>query len=297
MTEAVYAPRTLVHPTRYGGLKTKGPNRLGVLHTSQGREGSGAAKALADFQRSPATATNVASYAVVFDVGRLVWPCVPYDVVSYSASGANHDGIHGCFPGDAFQTRSQWLDPVSFGYVQTCAAWMIDLRDERGIPLTRLTVAQVKAGHWGWCDHYDVSRAYGKTNHTDVGEGFPWDVLFDEIDKLLRPAASGKDTNMNVIDYKRGTPEWARLVITSHLNWVRATSDHYLSRLVDSGHASIQNVSRTELVDNMKTFGTEGPNPWDQTQDGHAPADEELRLYWEASRRAVFGPDSENKPG
>lgn len=102
---------------------------------------------------------------------------------------------------------------------------------------------------------------------------------------------------MNVIDYARGTGNWARLVLTSHLSWVQATSDHYLTRLADKGFASQENVSRAELIDNMRTFGTEGPNPWDQTKPGHAPPDEELRLHWEANRRSVFGPDSENLPG
>ena len=188
-----YAPRVYVHPDRYGARKTAGPNTLIVLHTSEGGESEGAAENLASFLGRPGDRPNSSggfygsSYQVVFDTDRII-PAVPYDTVSYSAGGANSQGIHGCFPGKAGQTREQWLDAVSRAMIRQAAAWMRDVATEQGIPLRRLTVAQVAAGERGYCDHHDVSRAFRKSTHTDVGAGFPWDVLADDITALIIPS-------------------------------------------------------------------------------------------------------------
>jgi hypothetical protein len=121
------------------------------------------------------------------DTDRII-PAVPYATVSYSAGGANSQGIHGCFPGKAGQTREQWLDVISRAMIRQAAAWMRDVSVEQGIPLRRLTVAQVAAGERGYCDHYDVSRAFRKSTHTDVGPAFPWDVLAADITALVIPS-------------------------------------------------------------------------------------------------------------
>jgi hypothetical protein len=99
------------------------------------------------------------------------------------------------------------------------------------------------------------------------------------------PPTTRKATRMNVIDHDRAN-NWARLVITTFVTWVVGEASHYLNRLVDAGFASVQDTkSDTELVDIMRSFGTSGPNPWDQGNAGAAKPNEVLRAAWEANRR------------
>lgn len=185
MTFAKYGPRTNVHDTRYGAVKSAGPNLWAILHTSEGGELTNSAEALSSFMTTPATATNVASYHAVFDTDRVL-PAVPYDTVAYSAAGGNAQGVHGCFPGKAGQTRTQWLDTNSRAMIRQAAAWLCDVSVQLNIPLAIITPAQMVAKARGIGDHYTVTQAFRKTNHTDVGAGFPWDVLFADIDALTQ---------------------------------------------------------------------------------------------------------------
>lgn len=187
----VYAPRVSVHPDRYGATKS-GSNRLFVLHTSEGAEGLTSAENLAAYMTRPGDRTTDSgrvygsSYQYVLDTDRVI-PCVPEGVVSYSASGANHDGIHICFPGKAGQTREQWLDTISRAMIHQCAELLVERSGPTGIPLVRRSVADVLATMRGVCDHHVISLAYRRSTHTDVGPNFPWDVLAADVNALQSP--------------------------------------------------------------------------------------------------------------
>lgn len=186
----VYGPRCQVHDDRTGPVKTQGPNRLFVLHTSEGGESTDAAEQLCSFLGTPGDRVVPgsdpprmfgASYHYLLDTNRVL-PAVEENVVAYAAAGANQDGIHACFPGKAGQTRAQWLDINSRAMIGQCAELMFDRMPKLGIPFNRLTVAEVVAGEWGYCDHWTITRAYGLSDHTDVGLNFPWDVLAELLE-------------------------------------------------------------------------------------------------------------------
>jgi hypothetical protein len=185
----VYGPRCNVHPERTGATRSLDNLRLIVIHTSEGSEGPTSAENLCSFMTLPGDrvvpGSNPprmfgASYHYVTDTDRVL-PAAPDNIVSYSAAGANHDGVHICIPGKANQTRVQWLDPTSSAYIARCAQVMRDVAERYDIPLERLTPAQVVDGGRGYCDHHAINLAYGQTDHTDVGPNFPWDVLADQI--------------------------------------------------------------------------------------------------------------------
>lgn len=193
MTFGTYGPRTPVHDTRMGANKTV-PQLWIVLHTSEGGEGVDSAEGLSRFMTQPATATNVASYNAVFDTDRIL-PAVEYGVVPYAAGGGNAQGLHGCFPGKANQTRDQWLDPVSRAMIQQAARWILDVSREFSIPLIRIDYTKVALLRAGITDHHEISLAFKKSTHTDVGDGFPWDVLFSDIAALSYQPPIAPPTN------------------------------------------------------------------------------------------------------
>lgn len=227
----IVAPRTFVHKDRFGSIKTMGPNRLIVLHTTEGGEGASSAEQLCQFLAAPGdrwVAPNDhsqgkfgSSYTWVLDTDRVI-PAVPENVVSYSAPGANNDGIHIVFPGRASQSRDEWLDTVSSAYIDRCAELVVDISKRTAIPTTRVSVAQVIAKAKGLCEHHTISLAYHRTDHTDVGAFFPWDVLAARITALTQhptdpelPPQEGetmqlgkKDGKAAVWQYDRKTRQW-----------------------------------------------------------------------------------------
>lgn len=188
----VYGPRCNVHPDRTGAIRQP-PYRLLVVHTSEGSEGNASAENLCSYMALPGDRIDPtdgsrfgASYHYVTDTDRVL-PATPDNVVAYAAAGANNDGLHVCIPGKAGQTRDQWLDGISRAYIGQCAAVMVDLALAYAIPLRSLPVVDIVRGVAGYCGHVDISNAYHRSDHTDPGPSFPWDVLADDIAALTPP--------------------------------------------------------------------------------------------------------------
>ena len=206
---ATYAPRVAVHADRFGSARPLPPLWV-VLHTSEGAEGDSAAESLAGYLERPGDRPTSSggrygsSYHAIADNGLRVIPCVPDHLVAYSAPGSNTEGLHICIPGRAGQTRLEWLTGASRGAIATVAAFLLDTRDRYGIPVERLTAAEVSSRTRGYCDHATIRDAFGKTTHYDVGPEFPWDVLADDIRYLSNnpPTNDTGDDNMNTIELR-----------------------------------------------------------------------------------------------
>lgn len=216
MTYGTYAPRIIVHPDRHGARKTQGPNLWLVLHTSEGGETPTSAENLCRYMEAPGDRVGPSgpygsSYQAVFDTD-CIRPAVPNDVVSYSAGGGNARGVHGCFPGRASQTREQWLDENTRPMIIRAAEWAIDQSIAENIPLRRLTVAEVRAYKAGVCDHHDISLAFGQSDHTDVGEQFPWDSFWNVIDFILNPPTPPEFSNMNTLFRLKTTADVFKII-------------------------------------------------------------------------------------
>lgn len=217
VTYGKYAQRVYVHPDRFGSAKTLGPNLWDILHTSEGSEGTSSAENLARYMGNPGDRTTStgsrygSSYHVVFDTDQII-PAVPYNVVAFSAAGANSQGVHGCFPGVARQTRTEWLDPVSRAMIRQAAAWLLDIEAQLAIPPVRITPAQMRANQRGLGDHLTVTQAFQRTTHTDVGPHFPWDVLYADIQALrgtppVPPTPPTPTPNPNPLPPFQGVPD------------------------------------------------------------------------------------------
>lgn len=89
-----------------------------------------------------------------------------------------------CIPGRANQTRDEWLDEESHAGIRAVARFIVEKAKADGFPLERVDAAGLKAGRRGYTSHWEVSKAFGQTDHTDPGANFPWDVLADEIRRL-----------------------------------------------------------------------------------------------------------------
>ena len=197
----------LLHSDRYSVVSTT--RKAGaVLHTAESSDH--AAGALVGFLKMPGDRVIPGSnpprrygsgYHGVTD-GNGGWiEVATAEAGPYAAPPLNKTHWHVCMPGRAAQTREAWLDQISFNHIRGAAKFVYEKHLADGFPLVRLNPSQLLAGDSGYCDHGDVSDAWGQTDHTDVGPNFPWDVFQAELFKLLPtiPPHPGDPTMPNLI--------------------------------------------------------------------------------------------------
>ena len=186
-----------VHPTRTRKRRPgEGPAHLIVIHTSeQPKATTTSAQSLASFISTPATATNTASYHYGVDLDDVV-PLVDEDDIAYHAP-PNWRGIGICLTGAAARDWTGVTDGVDdTPELELAAAKVADICRRRSIPVRRLTVEQMRAGECGIVGHADVSAAWGQTNHTDPGTGFPWTSFLASVARYLTITTPKEPTPM-----------------------------------------------------------------------------------------------------
>lgn len=150
------------------------PTRVVIHATSPGvgfpsSSRAGMAKGTAGYFTTSA-AGGSAHY--VCDVGEEVH-CLPDNVVAWHAPPNPHSiGIEIC--GESYYTRAQWLSPQVWPACLLAAARTRELCQRFGLPMMKLSSADLLAGHRGVCGHVDVSAAWRQSDHFDPGPNFPW---------------------------------------------------------------------------------------------------------------------------
>jgi hypothetical protein len=188
----------VVHPDRYSrtGVSVR-KNRV-VIHTAESSEGSRVEDVLINFMGAAGNLTVPgsnpprvfgAAYTAIPDSAKGTYR-EAYDAARlgvYAQGGANKDSWSFCIPGRASQTRAEWLDGYSRECIRIAARYTVDKCRQDDIPLERKSWQQIAAGERGYCDHYTISLAFKKSDHTDVGPNFPWDVFAADIDAIVNP--------------------------------------------------------------------------------------------------------------
>jgi len=142
-----------------------------LLHT---QEGSGTAESLAAYLNN---SNNGASYHYTVRDG-IVCDVVDTDQASWSVLAANPYTINLCFAGSrASWSRSEWLRLEGDIAV---AAWLA-VQDCRRYGFSTAVIAPPYRRADGISDHKYVTQALGIGSHTDVGNGFPWDVFANYV--------------------------------------------------------------------------------------------------------------------
>jgi N-acetyl-anhydromuramyl-L-alanine amidase AmpD len=144
-----------------------------VIHTMEAPEKPKTARNVAAWFAG-SSAPQASAHYCVDDVD--VVQCVLECDVAWHAPGANANGIGVEHAGYASQTPDQWADDYSVAVLERSAKLVARLCQRFGIPVARLSVAELAAGGRGICGHVDVTNAFnGGRGHTDPGDAFPWD--------------------------------------------------------------------------------------------------------------------------
>lgn len=174
--------------------KTNGRTiRVLVLHVMVAPEKPETAEAVANMF---ALGRRRASAHKCFDDNSMV-TCVRDMDVAWAAAGANHDGLHYELAGYPQQSAQEWKDPYSLAMIDRVAQQVAKDAREYGIPIRRLTVAQVKDGiSMGITHHADVEAAFPSTGHWDVGPNFDWNFFLDLVKKYHNGTTPWEDDEM-----------------------------------------------------------------------------------------------------
>ncbi len=206
------APGEFVHEDRYTTNKVPRTKKWIVVHCSA--SGDNTFQALIDLMKRPgdrwvdparpekgkygsaynALATTDGNYRVL--LGLRAGP--------FSAPPANTTALHICIPGRATQTRDEWLDEMSYGYIRGVAKFIVDMSAEFDIEARFVNAAEMLAGQTGYTSHLQVNEAWHKSDHYDPGPAFPWDVLEHEIALLMEDGMKFQPLSFNDGDIFEG---------------------------------------------------------------------------------------------
>lgn len=144
------------------------------------------------------------------DPGSLLTPaqgCVPYERAAWTLRGGNHFSDNIEQVGWAHWTRAEWLARPKL--LDNTARWLAERSKARGIPLVKLTPADVAAHRPGVIGHVDYtlgSRLAGHPDgdHTDPGPNYPWDFVLDLARKYAAGLNPQEDELPSVADVVKG---------------------------------------------------------------------------------------------
>lgn len=157
-------------PRSYGGKYTK---YFIVVHST---ENTAPARNEASYAKNRTDGTS--SHYYVDDTEIIQSLNTDYGANHVGSWQGNQRGISYEFVGRASWSRAKWLDSIDF---EAAAAQMARDCQTWGIPVRRLSVAQLADMEKGITTHNDCRRAFGGTDHTDPGSNFPMDRLIELI--------------------------------------------------------------------------------------------------------------------
>jgi N-acetyl-anhydromuramyl-L-alanine amidase AmpD len=163
--------------------KTPRTVRVIVIHDMEAAERLDTAEAIARYFRDMPDDRKASAHCCI-DADSVV-QCVHDRDVAYAAPGCNNDGIQLELAGYGKQSRQQWLDTYGQSLLGLAGNVTAQYCLKYGIPVQHLTDDQLKRGMRGIVGHDQVSRVYHKSDHTDPGPGFPWDVLMSRTSQYF----------------------------------------------------------------------------------------------------------------
>lgn len=169
------------------------PVSLIVLHSMESQEKPETAENVARWFAGETAPMASAHFCIDSDS---VVQCVRVQDVAWHAPGANHNGVGIEHAGRAVQKREDWLDTYGRSMLELSARLVASICTRFQVPAIWRHADALRAGARGITTHLAVSRAFGRSTHTDPGPGFPLDwyiqrvaTLMAELDPLApRPA-------------------------------------------------------------------------------------------------------------
>ena len=154
------------------------------IHTTE-NDFTGSAEGVANYQ-----IRNRSSYHVLVDASGRRLRCNTDDWTAWATGNRGNDVLlHLAFVARARFTRQQWLGQDAL--LRSGARYMAHWCHVHRIPVTALTPSQLRSGARGITTHDGTRIAWGGTDHTDPGAGFPMDVVTRYIREYMAGTPAG----------------------------------------------------------------------------------------------------------
>lgn len=147
-----------------------------VIHSMEVDYRSGVAAAVASFfSRS----SSQVSAHVCIDGDDVITCVEDGDTAWAAARTGNRHGLHVELAGRAADSRETWLARAPM--LELAAGWIADKVGTHGLPIQFQSASALRASARGITTHREISDAFGETDHTDPGAGFPMDDLMARV--------------------------------------------------------------------------------------------------------------------
>lgn len=110
---------------------------------------------------------------------------------AWTLPGANSRSLNLELAGYARQSPEDWTDEYSINELEIAALCSAEWCIKYGIPVRKLTDAQIANKEKGFAGHVDVNRVYKQSSHWDPGPHFPWNYFLGRVNAHIA-AISGK---------------------------------------------------------------------------------------------------------
>lgn len=116
---------------------------------------------------------------------------VPYDRAAWTLRNGNEESDNVELCGFSSWSLAEWLKHRNM--LSFTGLWLRRRSRATGVPLVKLSPADVRAGRSGVIGHVDYTKGTGDGTHWDPGPNFPWDVVMGiatgtEDDDMPTPA-------------------------------------------------------------------------------------------------------------
>lgn len=183
-----------------------------ALHTAEGSRRTGDLYAFFDRNQ------NASSHAGADGIG-LSDGWVDINRSAWTLLNGNPRSVNLEMCGFARWTREQWLSTGTVdgvvnprNMVRNAALWARRMCDTFGVPRRKLTPAQVGRGESGVLMHWDYSLGTGDGDHWDIGDGFPWDVFFNDLNGITTEDDMPFGVP-NPVQWEPGSDKWGVLAV------------------------------------------------------------------------------------
>lgn len=164
------APPYLGPAKFHGGEQTLKPLRRIVIHGTVSPCVPGGARDIARYFATTVTRPSSAHYVV--DPGEVVQVVGDHQVAYHAPPNTDTIGIEHCDP--VVGPLGRWNDDSHTRMLLRSAELVAQLCLAYDLPIRHVGTLGLKAGMRGITGHLAVGRAWGQTDHSDPGEGFPW---------------------------------------------------------------------------------------------------------------------------
>lgn len=167
-------------PRAWNSGRATGQPSIIVIHTTEGSAHGTSAEDGAAYDQRRTDGTSAHYYV---DSNSIIQCVLTTDRANTARAEGNKRGIHYELCGRAYSI--DWSSAYAQAMLKLAAKQVARDAKRHGIPIRRLSVAQLKAGNKGLCGHADISAAWKQSDHTDPGPKFPWSQFLGYVNQHM----------------------------------------------------------------------------------------------------------------